>query len=128
MSLENDARRALREAILAVNGVDIRPDQFSDYKPSDRAIGAQDGAAWLTTLDRAAAALRSFGHSVADPTIDKATELREATLTNSRLYLQELAEKREAVPVLPLTLIGLVAVLLGIFALRSRAKRTDTEQ
>ena len=65
---------------------------------------------------------------MADPTIDKATELREATLTNSRLYLQELAEKREAVPVLPLTLIGLVAVLLGIFALRSRAKRTDTEQ
>ena len=129
MSLADDARQALRTAIQAINGVDIRPDEFSQYKPSDPAIGAQDGAAWLTTLNRAVRNLRGLGHKVAEPDIDKATELQAKTLTSSSLYLQNLAVQPEKAPslTLPLALIAIVAILLGIFAFRTRAQRKDED-
>jgi hypothetical protein len=91
MSLQSDARDCLLAAIAERNHVNVPPDQMGSVKPSDPAIGAQDGLAWQETLQIAAECLRKEGHPTGDPTLDKANSLVNKTLTASQLYLVQLS-------------------------------------
>lgn len=91
MSVRDDARACLIKALHDKKNVDVTADQLNTLKPSDPAIGTQDGFAWLTILQAAVACLRAKGHQVTDPSQKKASDLLDALLIDSQLYLEQLA-------------------------------------
>lgn len=113
MSLETDARDALRAAMVDIYDVDVPPEHFDDTKPSDPGIGAKNGPAWLETLETAAANLDEKGYSVAKPTLVKASELREQDLIESSIYLEDLSSAFAAPTLAKVAAVTVLTVIAG---------------
>lgn len=124
-SLEDDAVDCLIKAIWDHNHKRIRPDQL-DIAASDERVGAQDGAAWLTILKLACAGLATLDYRPGRPDRDKADTLLNAALSDSVVYLIDLATPAAPAGGLGLLALGVAAGaalggLIGRFAVGRRS-------
>jgi hypothetical protein len=124
MSLETDARDAIRAAIAERNDVDVPPERFDDLKPSSPEIGVKNGQAWLTTLEDAAERLVDQGYEVGQLKLEKAIALLNQELIHSSIYLEELSSPQARGMFAKIAATAAVAAVAGAVAymLRERWK------
>lgn len=128
MSIADDVRDCLIWAVHDRKNLDLTREDLNTRKPST--IGVIDGAAWHTILKIAASCMRSKGHSVSKPELERATELHGEFLAQSQVYILELGTAVATEPrrrgLQPALVAGgiAVAIVTVAIALRDLPSRT----
>jgi hypothetical protein len=121
MSLENDARNCLIEAVRRANNVTLEPGDLNVAKPSDPDF-QNDMIKWRRILEDACSCLSDKGYHPDTPTNAEAGKLLDKTMSHSLAYLIKLA--RTTIKITPMSIAaGAAVIMIGTAIVASSMKR-----